>query len=74
MINNLFTNHDEQIFQNFEILFDRATNEKIAKQNCLDYYMSLIEDDVEVDIDEIINLAESYGFDFDDFENLVKNN
>lgn len=68
----LFKEHDEEIIQNFELIFDRASNEKTAKQNCVDYYKSLLEDDVEVDIEEIIDLAESYGFDFDDFSTLLE--
>jgi hypothetical protein len=68
----LFTNYDLEIMENFEHIFDQATNEKTAKQNALNYYISLIEDDEEVDIQEVVNLAESYGYDFDDFESLTE--
>jgi len=69
---NLFTNYDLEVMEQFELIFDRATNEKVAKQNALNYYMSLIDDDEEVDIQEVVNLAESYGYDFDDFESLTE--
>jgi hypothetical protein len=68
----LFTNYDLEVMEQFELIFDSATNEKAAKQSALNYYMSLIEDDEEVDIQEIVNLAESYGYDFDDFTELTE--
>jgi hypothetical protein len=69
---NLFTEHNEEIIENFEIIFDRATNETSAKEKARSYYMSLVDDDIEVDLEEIISLAESYGFDFDDFESFAE--
>ncbi len=74
MMNNLFKEHNEEIIENFEIIFDRSANEKTAKEKAINYYLSLLDDEVEVDIDEIVSLAESYGYDFDDFSELVKNN
>lgn len=68
----LFINYDLEIMENFEHILDRAENEKAAKQNALNYYMSLLDDDEEVDIQEVVNLAESYGYDFDDFESLTE--
>ena len=68
---NLFTDHNEEIIENFEIIFDSAINELSAKEKARSYYMSLVDDDIEVDLEEIISLAESYGFDFDDFESLI---
>jgi len=70
---NLFTEHDDQLIQNFEIIFDRATSESTAKSNALEYYMSLIEDNKEIEIEEIIDVAESYGYDLSDFETMIKN-
>jgi hypothetical protein len=70
---NLFTEHDDQLIQNFEIIFDRATSESMAKSNALEYYMSLIEDNKEIEIEEIIDVAESYGYDLSDFETMIKN-
>jgi hypothetical protein len=69
---NLFTTYDLEAMEKFEIIFDRATNEKTAKQNAVSYYKSLIDENEEADIDEIIDLAESYGYNFDDFETLVE--
>jgi hypothetical protein len=41
----------------------------------VDLYLTLIEDEgLSLDIEEIINLAESYGYDFCDFEELIENN
>ena len=70
---NLFTEHDDQLIQNFEIIFDRATSESMAKSNALEYYMSLIEDNKEIEIEEIVDVAESYGYDLSDFETMIKN-
>ena len=72
MINKLFKEHDEDIIQNFEFIFDRATSEKTAKEKTIIYYKSLVDDDIEVDIEEIISLAESYGYNFDDLEDLLE--
>jgi hypothetical protein len=69
---NLFTEHSEEIIENFEIIFDSATNELSAKEKARSYYLSLVDDDIEVDLEEIISLAESYGFDFDDFESFAE--
>ena len=71
-MNNLFEEHDDQLIENFEIIFDRATDEKMAKSNAVDYYLHLLEDNKNVDIDLIVDLAETYGYDFDNFEKLVK--
>jgi hypothetical protein len=70
---NLFTEHDDQLIQNFEIIFDRATSESMAKSNALEYYMSLVEDNKEIEIEEIVDVAESYGYDLSDFETMIKN-
>jgi hypothetical protein len=71
-INNLFEEHNDQLIERFEIIFDRAQDEKTAKFNAVDYYLCLQEEGKDIDIDLIINAAESYGFDFDDFDQLVK--
>lgn len=66
-----------ELIEKFEIIFDRATSESMAKKNALDYYMILLEDNPEgevIDVAEIINVAESYGYDFDDFEDLIEQN
>lgn len=70
---NLFTEHDDQLLEHFEIIFDRATSESMAKHNALEYYMSLVEENKSCDIEEIVDIAESYGYDLSDFEELVKN-
>ena len=46
----LFTNYDLEVMEEFELIFDRATNEKTAKQNALNYYMSLIDDDYVIEL------------------------
>lgn len=64
-----------ELIEKFEIIFDRATSESMAKKNALDYYMMLLEDDIDedvIDVSEIINVAESYGYNFDDFEDLIR--
>lgn len=66
-----------ELIEKFEIIFDRATSESMAKKNALDYYMILLEEHPEeevIDVAEIINVAESYGYDFDDFEDLIEQN
>jgi len=76
-MNKLFKELDMELIEKFEIIFDRATGESMAKKNALDYYMILLEDDPEgevIDVAEIINVAESYGYDFDDFEDLIEQN
>lgn len=76
-MNKLFKELDMELIEKFEIIFDRATSESMAKKNALDYYMILLEDNPEgevIDVAEIINVAESYGYDFDDFEDLIEQN
>lgn len=73
-MNNLFEEHNEELIENFEIIFDRSRDEKTAKSNAVDYYLCLLEEGKHIDIEEIIQSAESYGYDFDDFETLVKEN
>lgn len=73
-MNNFFKELDMSVIEKFEIIFDRAQNETTAKKNALDYYLILTEDDpdTEIEVSEIINIAESYGYNFDDFEYLVE--
>jgi hypothetical protein len=68
-------NNTELYMEKFEIIFDRAKNENMAKSNAVDFYLTLIEDEgISLDTEEIINLAESYGYDLSDFEEIVENN
>lgn len=71
---NLFNQHDEQLMENFEIIFDRAKNEKMAKSNALDYYFYLMDLNKEIDIQEVIQLAENYGWDLTSLEESIKEN
>lgn len=71
---NLFNQHDDQLIENFEIIFDRAKNEKTAKSNALDYYFHLMDLGKEVDIQEIIQIAENYGWDLTSLEEDIKEN
>ena len=78
-MNKLFEEYNDQVIENFEIIFDRAVDEKTAKNNAVEYYLCLLdvleEDKHEcIEINSIIDLAESYGYNFDDFEKLVKEN
>ena len=55
-------NNTELYMEKFEIIFDRAMNENMAESNAVDFYLTLLEDeDISLDTEEIINLAESYG-------------
>ena len=73
-MNNFFKELDMSAIEKFEIIFDRAQNETAAKKNALDYYLILTEDDpnTEIEVSDIINIAESYGYNFDDFEDLIE--
>lgn len=73
-MNNLFNQYDGELIEKFEIIFDRAKNEKMAKENAVEYFLTLQEEGHEVDIEEIIDTAESYGYDLTDFETLIKQN
>jgi hypothetical protein len=69
----LFMENNEQILEKFEIILDRAKSEKTALSNSVDYYLCLLEDDnTEISVEEVIELAEFYGYDFSNFEELVK--
>lgn len=73
---NIFkTTPTEQYLERFEIIFDRAKTEKAAKSNAVDYYLTLVEDeDITLDVEEVIELAEMYGYDLSDFEQLIQEN
>lgn len=73
-MNELFKEDNTELYmEKFEIIFDRAKNETMAKSNAVDFYLTLIEDeDISLDIEEITNLAESYGYDLSDFEELIE--
>ena len=71
----LFLENNEEVLENFEIILDRAKTEKLAMTNCLDYYQLLTEDyNIEISVDEVVDLAETYGYDFSDFKELVNKN
>lgn len=76
LIDKLFSKYDVDIIEKFEIIFDRANSEKIAKDRAVDLYFTIKEEnqDIEIDIQEIIESAESFGFDFEDFEELISQN
>lgn len=70
---NLFKNYDETVIEKFEIIFDRAKSEKEALNNAVEYYYILQESGTEVDIDEVIDSASNYGYDFENFEKMIQN-
>jgi len=74
ILNNLFEEDQSAMIEKFEIIFDRSTSEMNAKTNAVDYYLCLQEEGNHIDIDMIIETAENYGFNFDDFEKLIKEN
>lgn len=71
MTNILFTDHDDSIIENFEVIFDRAASQKSAEKQAAEYYLELLEEGKDIDLDEVINIAESYGFDFSEFEKTI---
>lgn len=73
---NIFkTTPTEQYLERFEIIFDRAKTEKAAKSNAVDYYLTLVEDEgITLDVEEVIELAEMYGYDLSDLEKLLEEN
>lgn len=75
-MNKLFKEDNTELYmEKLEIIFDRAKNETTAKANAVDFYLTLMEDEgISLDIEEIINLAESYEYDLSDFEELIENN
>jgi len=76
LIDKLFSKYDVDIIEKFEIIFDRANSEKVAKDRAVDLYFTIKEEtqDIDIDIQEIIESAESFGFDFEDFEELISQN
>jgi hypothetical protein len=45
----------------------------MARSNAVDYYLTLVEDEgISLETEEIIDLAESYGYDLSDFEELLE--
>lgn len=71
---NLFEETNEELIEKFEIIFDRAKNETAAKTNAVDYYLCLVEEGKSFDPEQIIEVAENYGYDFSNFIDLVKEN
>jgi hypothetical protein len=72
MKDTLFTEHDDTILEEFENIFDSSTNEKRAKKEAIEYYLDLREDGLDLDKQDVIDIAESYGIDFSDFDEILK--
>lgn len=72
----LFKEHNTEVYmEKIEIILDRAKSEKNAKSNVVDFYLILSEDEgINLDVNEIISLAESYGYDFSDFDEILEKN
>ncbi len=63
---------DLSIMEKFEIILDRAKNENVALSNVADYYLTLQESyNIDIDIHDIVELAENYGYDFSNFEDYL---
>jgi hypothetical protein len=71
----LFQNNElqEQLMSKFEVLFERHTKGNLTFK-AADLYMSILEDEeVELAIDDIVQLAEQYDFDISDLSEEIEN-
>jgi hypothetical protein len=59
--------------EEYRLILDKAKSEKMAVENCLDYYMILMDKGVETDVDQLIDLASDYDYDFSNFGELLEN-
>lgn len=72
---NLFQNADqhETFMSKFEVLFERHIKGNLSSKTA-DLYLSILEDEgVELDIDEIINMADEYDYDLSDLADEIEN-
>lgn len=69
---NLFPD-TENVMERYSLILDKAVNRKMALENCADYFYLLLDDGIETDIDDLIELASDYDFDFDNFKDFLKN-
>lgn len=69
---NLFENYNTTIIEKFEIIFDRANSEKVALDNSVDYYLTLYDNGIIPNIEEIVETAENYGYDFSEFKSRLQ--
>lgn len=71
---NLFNDTDEQEHLNeISIILDKAKNESSAKNLVLEHYLCLVEDEnIFMDVEMIVDLAEEYGYDFSDLQEKIE--
>jgi hypothetical protein len=71
---NLFQNPDQQetYMAKFEALFDKHTRGDLTHK-AADLYLSILEDyEYELDVDEIIALAEEHDYDISDLQETIE--
>lgn len=67
----LFNKLDESILEKFEILFKNSTTTKEALNGALKLIDQCQSNGIIFDLDEIIEVAESYDFDISDIETIL---
>lgn len=67
----LFNKLDESILEKFEILFKNSTTNKEALNGALKLIDQCQSNGIIFDLDEIIEVAESYDFDISDIETIL---
>ena len=70
-MNNLFNENNTEAMEQFEIIFENAPNEEKAKHRAVNFYIDMIEDGHEIDMDEVVDMADNYDYDFSNFAELV---
>ncbi len=74
-MNELFNNPEveSEMMQKFETLFDSGKSN--ITQKAVDLYLTIVEDHgIELDMESIINLAEEYDIELQNFEEEVDKN
>lgn len=68
----LYNHLNETDMEKFEIVFDRAKNNNMAMSNGVELALMFIDQGLDIDIEQIIEIAEEYGWDLSDFEYKLK--
>ncbi len=72
-MNHLFNKLDESLLEKFETCFKTSVNEKEALNKAVSLIKKCQKNSIIFDLDEIIELAESYDFDISDIEMVLDN-